>query len=215
MTAAAGLVVALGAGLVACGSEDTAGKEDGATAYVGADEVCGGLFEGALAKKLETVTGTTEFFDKGDGTDKVVEALTRGYESGHRSAAGGDLCEFSRKGGRPRDAADITFSMYAPQDLEDPSTAPGTQAYTMGKRSEARGAGASIYLACVSPELKGSSTDPLRVYGSFTNKSDAADTPEIRAANLEILHAGALSVVKELGCEGAAGLPETPVLTPK
>ncbi len=46
-------------------------------------------------------------------------------------------------------------------------------------------------------------------------ESAAPDTPETRDANLEILRTGALSVVKELGCENNAGLPETPDLTPK
>ncbi|MGW9054221.1 hypothetical protein ACWGOT_29355 [[Kitasatospora] papulosa] len=215
LTAAVGLVVA-GAGLVACGSDAETGKSTEKT-FVGADKVCGGLFDASLAKKVEAVTADSEFFDKGaGGLKEVVEALTRGYESGRSSATGADLCELSPKGGGAGDGASVTFSMYAPQDVKDPRAGSGTVFYTMGKRSEARGTGASLYLECVSPRLKGSETEPLRVYGSFTvGESDAPDTPETRDANLEILHTGALSVVKELGCENNAGLPDTPDLTPK
>ncbi|MGW1812644.1 hypothetical protein ACWCQM_03540 [Streptomyces sp. NPDC002125] len=215
LAAVVGLVVAAGAGLAACGS-DAEGK-GGDETFVGADKVCGGLFDASLAKKVEAVTTDSEFFASGTGgRDKVVEALTDGYESGRSWATGADLCELSPKGGGAGDGAALKFSMYAPQDVKDLRTAPGTVSYTMGKRSEARATGASLYLECVSPQLKGSEAQPLRIYGGFTvGESDAPDTPETRDANLEILHTGALSVVKELGCEDNAGLPETPDLTPK
>ncbi|MEF9911167.1 hypothetical protein OG893_13505 [Streptomyces sp. NBC_01696] len=215
LVAVVGLVVAAGAGLAACGS-DAEGKSTEET-FVGADKVCGGLFDASLAKKVEAVTTDSEFFYQSDeGLKAVVEALTDGYESGRSWATGKALCELSPKGGGAGDGAAIKFSMYAPQDVKDLRTDPGTVSYTMGKRSEARATGASLYLECVSPRLKGSETKPLRVYGSFSvGESDAPDTPETRDANLEILHTGALSVVKELGCENNAGLPETPDLTPK
>ncbi|MEU9057595.1 hypothetical protein AB0D13_01555 [Streptomyces sp. NPDC048430] len=216
LAAAVGLVVAAGAGLAACGSDAEAGKGAEET-FVGADKVCGGLFGASLAQKVEAVTADSEFFANGTGgRDKVVEALTDGYESGRSWATGADLCELGPKGGGAGDGAAVKFSMYAPQDVKDLRTDPGTVFYTMGKRSEARSTGASLYLECVSPRLKGSETEPLRIYGSFTvGESDAPDTPGTRDANLEILHTGALSVVKELGCENNAGLPETPDLTPK
>lgn len=62
----------------------------------------------------------------------------------------------------------------------------------------------------------GASGEPSRVRRLVGDlESDAPDTPETRGANLEILHTGALSVVKELGCENNAGLLESPDLTPK
>ncbi|MFE5240244.1 MULTISPECIES: hypothetical protein [unclassified Streptomyces] len=216
LAAAVGLVMAAGAGLAACGSDAEADKGAEET-FVGAGKVCGGLFGASLAKKVEAVTADSEFFASGtSGRDKVVEALTDGYESGRSWATGAALCELSPKGGGAGDGAKIKFSMYAPQDVKDPRADAGTVFYTMGKRSEARATGASLYLECVSPQLKGSEAQPLRIYGSFTvGESDAPDTPETRDANLEILHTGALSVVKELGCENNAGLPESPDLTPK
>lgn len=215
LAAVVGLVVAAGAGLAACGSDaDSKGTEE---TFVGADKVCGGLFDASLAKKVEAVTTDSEFFYQSDeGLKAVVEALTDGYESGRSWATGKALCELSPKGGGAGDGAAVKFSMYAPQDVKDSRTDPGTVSYTMGKRSEARATGASLYLECVSPRLKGSEAQPLRIYGSFSvGESDAPDAPETRDANLEILHTGALSVVKELGCENDAGLPATPDLTPK
>ncbi|MFE9726397.1 hypothetical protein ACFYQ5_23075 [Streptomyces sp. NPDC005794] len=216
LAAVVGLVMAAGVGLAACGSDAEADKGAEET-FVGADKVCGGMFGASLAKKVETVTADSEFFYRSDeGLKTVVEGLTDGYGSGRSWATGAALCELSPKGGGAGDGAKIKFSMYAPQDVKDLRVDAGTVFYTMGKRSEARATGASLYVECVSPQLKGSETEPLRIYGSFTvGESDAPDTPETRDANLEILHTGALSVVKELGCENNAGLPEAPDLTAK
>ncbi|MEU9359900.1 hypothetical protein AB0D35_17565 [Streptomyces sp. NPDC048301] len=216
LVAVVGLVMVAGGGLAACGS-DTGADKGAEEAFVGADKVCGGLFGASLAKKVEAVTADSEFFYRSDeGLKAVADALTDGYESGRSWATGAALCELNPKGGGAGDGAAVKFSMYAPQDVKDLRTDPGTVSYTMGERSEARATGASLYLECVSPRLEGSETEPLRVYGSFTvGESDAPDTPETRDANLEILHAGAISVVKELECEKDAGLPATPDLTPK
>ncbi|WP_326603984.1 hypothetical protein OG930_16565 [Streptomyces sp. NBC_01799] len=210
---AVGLVLAMGAGGVACGSDEKAEEDP----FVGAAEVCDGLFAGPLAKKVESVTGDTVFFSSGTkGLDNVVEALKRGYASGRSWATGAELCALSPKGGAVGDGGGLKFSMYAPQDVDDPRMSDGSELYTMGKRSEARSGGASLYFECASPQVKGSSENPLRIYGSFgRGKSDAPDTRESRDANLEILHAASLAVVKELDCENNAGLPKTPVLTPK
>ncbi|MFD9499063.1 hypothetical protein [Streptomyces sp. NPDC060035] len=204
-----------GFGLVSCGAD---GESEERT-FVGAEEACDGLFAGPLAKQVEAVTGDTEFFatgNKGKAMSNVVNALKRGYAAGRSSATGADLCELDPKGGGLGDGAGIKFSMYAPQDVEEPGGPAGAELYTMGKKSEVREGGASLYLECVSPQIKGSEKVPLRIYGGFgRGESDAPDSRRFRNANMEILHAGALALVKELGCERDAGLPETPVLTPK
>lgn len=208
-----GLAVVLGTGAVACGEGGKVEEEK----FVGAAKVCDGLFGEALAGKVELVTSDTEFFGTGTkGLENVVTALKRGYESGRSWATGAALCELAPKGGGVGDGAALKFSMYAPQDIKDPATDPGSESYAMGKRAEARRTGASLYLDCASPRLKGSSVDPLRIYASFSRgRSDAPDTKETHDANLEILHAGALVVVKELECEKNAGLPESVVLVPR
>ncbi|RPK77262.1 hypothetical protein EES45_21550 [Streptomyces sp. ADI97-07] len=211
---AVGLVLAMGVGGVACGGSDEKTGED---TFVGAEEVCDGLFAGPLASKVQSVTGDAEFFATGaKGLDNVVEALKRGHASGRSWATGAELCPLSPKGAAAGDSGGIKFSMYAPRDVEDPRTSADTESYDMGEKAESRPAGASLYFECASPQVKGSDERPLRIFGSFgRGKSDAADTPASRAANLEILHAASLSVVKKLDCENDGGLPKTPVLTPK
>ncbi|MFD3742719.1 hypothetical protein [Streptomyces sp. NPDC058629] len=212
MIAAVGLVLAMGVGGAACGS-DGGGEED---PFVGAAEVCNGLFAGPLAKKVESVTGDTVFRRSGPGRmGGVVDALKRGHESGRSWAAGAELCRLSPKGGGLRDRGVLSFSMYAPQDVGDRRLPEGWQLYTMGKQSEVGPGGASLYFECVSPQLKGSENTPLRIRGGFgRGRSDAPDTRELRDANLEILHAASLAVAEELDCKGKAGLPEKPDLRP-
>lgn len=211
--AVAGLVLALGAGGVACGSDEKAEEDP----FVGAAEVCNELFAGPLAKKVEAVTGDTVFYNRGaKGLDNVVATLKRGYASGRSWGPRAELCRLAPKGGGLRERGGLAFSMYAPQDVKDSRMSAGSVLYTMGKRSEARQSSASLYLECASPQLKGSSENPLRIYGSFTHgESDAPDTREVREANLEILHAAGLAVVKRLDCENNAGLTEKPVLEPR
>ncbi|MGW1017479.1 hypothetical protein [Streptomyces niveus] len=209
---AVGVVLALGAGGVACGS----GEEEHPQ-FVGADEVCGGLFAGPPAEMLEKVTGKTVFaWANGNGMEKVVAALKEGYASGRSWAGGALLCEPDPKGGGLGDEAGISFSMYAPQDVKDERLPAGGELYTMGLQSSVRRGGASLYFECVSPQLDGSDKTPLRIQSGFgRGKSDAPDTREYRNMNMQILHAMTLKVVKELDCENNAGLPKIPVLTPK
>lgn len=213
LLAAAGLALALGAGGVACGADEKVEEDP----FVGAAEVCNGLFAGPLAKKVESVTGNTVFYNQGaKGLDNVVDALKRGYASGRSWAGGATLCRLEPKGGGLRERGGLKFSMYAPQDVGDLRMPAGDELYTMGLQSEVGLGSASLYVECVSPQLKGSAQTPLRILGGFgRGKSDTPDTREFRDANLEILHAASLAVVKELDCENNADLPEKPVLEPR
>ncbi|QEU76680.1 hypothetical protein CP967_21580 [Streptomyces nitrosporeus] len=209
---AVGAVLLLGAGSVACAADEEEHPQ-----FVGADEVCGGLFAGATAEMLEKVTGDKVFaWESGEGMEKVVSALKEGYESGRSWARGADLCEPQPKGGGVKEEANVSFSMYAPQDVEDEGLPAGAELYTMGVQSSVRKGGASLYFECTSPRLEGSDRTPLRVYGGFgRGESDAPDNREYRNMNMQILHAVTLKLVKELDCENNAGLPKSPVLTPK
>ncbi|MEL5958622.1 hypothetical protein AADR41_28325 [Streptomyces sp. CLV115] len=209
---AAGLVMALGAGGVACASE----KEEEKT-FVGAAEVCGDVFAGPLAEMVEKTTGDKLFFAKSSkGMARVVAALKEGYESGRPWAAGDVLCLLRPKGANQTDKGGAFFSMYAPQDVEDEGLPAGYELYTMGVQSSVGRGAAAIYFECVTPQLKGSDKTPLRIHGRFARgESNAPDTREYRNLNLIILHAVSLKLVKELGCENNGGLPKAPVLTPK
>ncbi|SCF97052.1 hypothetical protein [Streptomyces sp. Ncost-T10-10d] len=209
---AAGLVMALGAGSVACASEK---KEE--KTFVGAAEVCGDVFAGPLAEMVEKVTGDKLFFAKSPkGMERVVAALKEGYESGRPWAAGDVLCLLHPKDSAQTDDGGVKFSMYAPQDVEDEGLPAGFELYTMGVQSSVGRGGAGLYFECVSPQLKGSDKTPLRIHGSFgRGVSDAPDTREYRNLNMTILHAVSLKLVKELDCANNGGLPKSPVLTPK
>ncbi|MET9917743.1 hypothetical protein ABZZ04_11745 [Streptomyces sp. NPDC006435] len=209
---AAGLVMALGAGGVACASE----KEEKRT-FVGAAEVCGDVFAGPLAEMVEKTTGDKLFFAKGSkGMERVVTALKEGYESGNPWAAGDVLCLLRPKDANQTDEGGAYFSMYAPEDVEGEGLPAGYELYTMGVESSVGRGKASIYFECVTPGLKGSDKTPLRIHGIFARgKSDVPDTREYRNLNMTILHAVSLKLVKELECENNGGLPKTPVLTPK
>ncbi|MFC4191266.1 MULTISPECIES: hypothetical protein [Streptomyces] len=209
---AAGTALALGVGGVAC----TSGEEEHEQ-FVGAGEVCGGLFSGPSAEMVEKVTGHKVFFWRsGNGMQEVVAALKDGYASGRSWAPGANLCRLSPKGAKQTDRGGITYSMYAPQDVEDEGLPAGAELYTMGVQSSVNRGGALLYFECVSPQLKDSDKAPLRIQGGFgRGESDAPDTREYRDMNMRILHAATLKLVKELDCEDNGGLPKVPVLTPK
>ncbi|MFD9289900.1 hypothetical protein ACFWBV_16745 [Streptomyces sp. NPDC060030] len=175
------------------------------------------MFAGPTAVMLEKVTGEKVFnWANENGMEKVVAALREGYASGRSWAGGADLCEPDPKGGGLGDEANVSFSMYAPQDVEDERLPAGGELYTMGVQSSVGRGGALLYFECVSPRLEGSDETPLRIQGVFgRGKSDAPDTREYRNMSMTILHTMTLKLVKELDCENNGGLPKTPVLTPK
>ncbi|GHA95547.1 MULTISPECIES: hypothetical protein [Streptomyces] len=209
---AAGLVMALGAGSVACASEK---KEE--KTFVGADEVCGDAFAGPLAEMVEKATGDKLFFAKSPkGMERVVAALKDGYESGRPWAAGDTLCLLRPKGAKQTDKGGVKFSMYSPQDVVGEGLSAGQDLYTMGVQSVVGRGNAALFFECVTPQLKGSDKTPLRIQGGFgRGESDAPDTREYRNLNMTILHAVSLKLVKALDCENNGGLPKDPVLTPK
>ncbi|MEU0129285.1 hypothetical protein [Streptomyces sp. NPDC006289] len=123
------MVLALGAGGGACASGKEPDEEH--QAYVGAEEVCGGLFAGPSAEMLEKVTGKKVFgWASGNGMEKVVAALKEGYASDRSWGRGADLCEPDPKGGNLGDKAGISFSIYEPQDVEDERLPAGGELYT-------------------------------------------------------------------------------------
>ncbi|MFI6727239.1 hypothetical protein [Streptomyces atratus] len=206
-----GLVIAVGASATGCGEEKEPPR------YVGAAEVCDGLFKGPLAKTIESVTGATSFsWTSPKDMDRVVEGLKAGYESGNRWAEGGELCVLRPKRVASADRSRIWFNMSTPEDLEVSGDPGNRRDYTMGKLSQAVPRGASLYFECVSPQIEGSKERPLRIGGRFFHSgATAQNTPEHLAANVTIVHGASLAVAKKLQCENNGGLPEKPVLKPR
>ncbi|MFD9422799.1 MULTISPECIES: hypothetical protein [unclassified Streptomyces] len=198
------LLLVVGASAVACGAE---GRPE--PPYVGAGEVCGGVFAGPLEETVESVVGAASF-DRSDtkGMDRVVEALRDGHASGRSWSSRKELCEMSPEGVNPRNVARISFWNYAPRDVGDPNLDSGGRLFAVGKEATAGRASASLYFECSSPLLKGSRERPARIAGALGAGKDRGAEVEYLAANLTVLHAASLAVAKELECENNAGLPE-------
>ncbi|MGW2110804.1 hypothetical protein [Streptomyces sp. NPDC001948] len=206
-----GLVMAVGVAATGCGEEKEAPE------YVGTEEVCNGVFKGRLAKTVESAMGASSFdWTSPERLDHVVDALKTGYESGNRWAGGDTLCRLTPKGGGRADRAGIVFYTYAPQDVVDPDVPAGGRLYTLGKRAEATPESAALYFECVSSQLKGSKSRPMRILGRLGRPKDRGQkTSDPRKVSLTLLHAVSLFLAKELECENDGGLPEKPVLTPR
>ncbi|MEV7871026.1 hypothetical protein AB0P17_34125 [Streptomyces sp. NPDC088124] len=205
-----GVVLALGAVAVACGS----GGED-ESPYVGAAEVCDGVFAGPLEKTIESVTGATSFSRlTGEGVGRVSENIKDGHASGRSWTVGEKLCKIPAKGTSSRENATIDFSIYAPQDIGDPKPREGSRFFALGTEAVASPRGARVYFECVSPQMKGSDEQPARIYAALVHVKDRGDALENLQANVTVVNAAALAVAERLDCENNGGLREKPDLRP-
>ncbi|MFE4058830.1 hypothetical protein ACFXP3_21495 [Streptomyces sp. NPDC059096] len=207
---AVGVVLAVGAVAVTCAS----GEEEKST-YVGAAEVCDGVFAGPLEQTVESVTGATSFYRlSNEGVGLVSENLKEGHASGRSWTGGRKLCEMVVKDDYGRDDATIDFSIYAPQDVGDVKPREGVRYFSLGKESFATSLGARMYFECVSPQMKGSDERPARINAGFTHAKDRGDALENLQANMTVVNAAALAVAEKLDCENNGGLREKPDLQP-
>ncbi|MFJ7996705.1 hypothetical protein ACIQ7D_06015 [Streptomyces sp. NPDC096310] len=205
-----GVVLVIGAVAVACGF----GEED-ESPYVGAAEVCDGVFAGPLEQTVESVTGATSFYRlRGEGLGRVSENIKDGHASGRSWTVGEKLCKMVPKDSNARDDATIDFSIYAPQDVGDTKPREGVRFFALGKESVASARGARIYFECVSPRMKGSDERPARIYAAFSDAEDRGDALENLKENLTVVNAASLAVAERLNCENNGGLREKPDLRP-
>ncbi|MEU4270467.1 hypothetical protein [Streptomyces sp. NPDC026092] len=195
--------------LSACGGEEEPPR-------VTAQQQCdGAIAPGAPAEALEKVLNTKRFSEAGRGwLTRTTEQITADYEARARWAKKSHRCKVGADPG-PEDLA-INFGLYHPSDLLGEVRPRGMHPYEMGIEAHAGFVRSMIFVECVSPRLKGSGERPARIRGSLdVGRPEPADTVAIREANLTVLHSAALAVVRKLGCENDAGLPEKPVLKPK
>lgn len=200
----AALVVTAGFGGAACGSDP-----EPEPSFVGAAEVCQGVFPDRMEKTVEAVTGATSFERRaGGGMARVIEKIKEGYASDRTWSTSEKLCQISAKGVSSRERTSLSFSIYAPQDVGDPRNPDGVRLFPLGKEAVAGARSAGLYFECVSPRLEGSERVPARIRGGLGKAHDRGDAVSDLVANLTVLHAGSLAVAKELECEGNGGLPE-------
>jgi len=207
---AVALVLVTSGGASACGS-------DTEESFVGADEVCGGVFDGPVHKTVESVMGSKSLYrTPSNGMDRVIEAIKDGYALGRNWAPGAELCSLLAKGAVTRDATTISFHIYDPRDVSDPEASNGGRLYRMGTLSEGNPRAAVIFFECVSPQLKGSKDHPARIGGELLNTKVRAGDPLAHSDdNLTVMHAVSLAVAKKLQCRDNGGLPDKPDLRPK
>ncbi|WP_137989074.1 hypothetical protein [Streptomyces vilmorinianum] len=199
--------------LTACGGGEEQQKEE---ERVTAIQQCDGILSPEAAKALPTVLRTERFRNMATGgVGRAVEELTSDYANGKRWSTHSYMCRVRAESGRA--ALDIDFGLYDPSDLIGEGRVINMYPYEgMGREAHAGFKRAYLFLECVSPRLKGSEEVPVRIRGRVDlDKPWPPDTVATREANLTVLHSVARAIVKELGCENNAGLPEEPVLKAK
>ncbi|MFJ2675275.1 hypothetical protein [Streptomyces sp. NPDC087525] len=216
-TRAAGAVLALSLGVSACGD----GSEDERPAFAGAEKVCDGILSDNTARAVEAMVGDKTFHGTGDDAlENTASAIKEFYaeDPGGRKYVGSkEFCAFS---GRMREAGslEITFGIYRPDDVLGTDHAEDQRLYRLGKRALAGSERSYLYFECVSPQIDGSDEQPARIDAvsrlANVGSWEVEDTRATREAHLTVLHAAALAVAKELGCENNGGLPEKVVLEP-
>ncbi|WP_225801547.1 hypothetical protein [Streptomyces sp. NK15101] len=167
--------------------------------------------------------GTKKFSEAGSGglertVNEVIEdQATEGRPPGHRA-----MCQVTAAA-TPMNKIRVNFMLYEDADLYDDGTkwtAGGRYLYGMGREANTDNKSAYLFVECTSPRLKGSDKQPAPIesvlkFDKSIKGAYPANTPATREAYLTVLHSVTLAVVKKLGCENNAGLPEKPVFTEK
>ncbi|MEU8619204.1 hypothetical protein [Streptomyces sp. NPDC048623] len=196
--------------LTACG-----GDKEPEEQRVTAAQQCDDTLSPDAGRALEAVLRTKKFVhDPRGGLNRSGEELTADYEERGRTTMHPPMCRVAVPGSLDR--LDIDFGLY---DVDEPfgDVHPrGLHAYDMGREAQSGPKKAYLFVTCISSRFNGSEQRPARIRGELTfTHSELPDTPAIRQANLTVLHSVTLAVVKRLGCENNAGLPDKPVFTPK
>ncbi|MFF6881608.1 hypothetical protein ACFY9F_00285 [Streptomyces sp. NPDC012421] len=191
----------------ACG-----GGEEPEPERVMAEQQCDDTLSPAGARALETVLDTKRFsHDPRGGLERAVTGLVEDYPDSWMRTPGHTLCRASPPTGR--DEVEIEFHLLRRDgDLPGDEHAADLHPYDMGVEALSGPRVAQLYVRCVSPRFEGSDERPALVMAELDfRRSKLPDTLPIREANLTLLHSATLAVVRKLGCEGDAGLAETPV----
>ncbi|WP_412077865.1 hypothetical protein ACLF6K_26990 [Streptomyces xanthophaeus] len=199
--------------LTACAGGDDRGKETEQSSAPG--EVCGGLFAGDAGAALRTALGSGPFQPSvggesaGDAAGKLAaEPLDDDAWREHR------LCSVHK--GSEAGIADLTVTgeRVSPAIADAPHTRPEVARYAVGRGAWADANRAVVYVDCVSSRLAGAdgSTPAVVAVSAWNRTFPQGDVAKYREANLTLAHAGAVAVVKELGCRDNAGLTDRPAV---
>ncbi|MFE0640409.1 hypothetical protein ACFW2Y_02085 [Streptomyces sp. NPDC058877] len=198
--------------LTACGSSDEPQVAQG----------CDGALSSEAVDAAESVLGTKSFQWDGSGLERTVTALIDDQAVPGHAPGTSPMCQIGTAAD-DRLGLRIAFRLYDSGDLYDDGTewtSRGRYLYGMGREASTDNESADLFVGCSSPRMKGSEERPAPLqavlrYEKTLQGSYPENTPATREAFLTILHSVTLTVVRELGCEGDAGLTETPVFTTK
>ncbi|MDX2559120.1 hypothetical protein PV371_05595 [Streptomyces sp. TX20-6-3] len=205
-------------GLALCLLLTSCGGGDGEEPRVTAARQCDDTLSPQAAAALESVLGAEEFQSvRSGGLQQSVRDLIGDQEKLDSWESHPSMCRIAPVEGKT-DLA-VEFNLYSGDaDLYAGAKLPARRFYGMGRETSSDNKTAYLFLECSSPRLKGSGEVPARIKGMLRahasrEESLPSNTAATREAYVAILHSVSLAVVRELGCENDAGLPEKPVLT--
>ncbi|MFH7599545.1 hypothetical protein WDV06_31255 [Streptomyces racemochromogenes] len=162
---------------------------------------------------IEKVTGATRFQPPEDGRAPgvawVADVLVRGYAKAEASL-GGEVCQAVPVDGKGRHRLTLGFAIESEtQRTGEHSESGGGHywEYDLGRNALALSRQAKLFFDCASVRLAGLGRPvPVMAVVSVSGGSDG-DEPELREANLAVIHSASLAMARELGCTGGGGLP--------
>lgn len=215
VSASVSTALALGLLLTACG-----GGEDQASPPA---RNCDETLAPAAVEAVGSLLGTRESDWAGTGLDRTVDVLIEDQAREGRPPGHPSMCEVTT-GASPKSGIDVDVWLNDSGSLYDDGATKwwnqGRSLYAMGREASADTKSAALFVGCSSPRLKGSDKQPTPIgaelkFDKPVKGGYPADTPATREAYLTVLHSVTLAVVKELGCDNNAGLPENPVFEAK
>ncbi|MFJ4774792.1 hypothetical protein [Streptomyces sp. NPDC088762] len=213
-------VAVVGAVLLAGCSGDGDGPS-GPAELSGAQVCPEGMLAPDAVRGIEKLTGATLFAqpEEGDsaGVRWVAGVLSRGYAK-IGASLGGQACKATPLDEKNRRKVSVSFEIESELQRTGENSESGKGhywEYDLGRNALAVSRQARLYFDCASSRLAG--PDKAVPVEASVNVSEGSkgDEPELREANLAIVHSAALAMAKELGCKNNGGLPDKLVVKEK
>ncbi|MFD4241565.1 hypothetical protein ACFWP3_08220 [Streptomyces sp. NPDC058525] len=170
---------------------------------------------------LEKVSGATVFAPPKSGESAgiawVADVLAQGYAKAGGSL-GGQACKATPLDDQNRRRVSVGFEIQSDLERTGENSESGKGhywEYDLGRNALAISNQAKLFFDCASTRLAGLDK-AVPVAGSVTvSDGSKGDEPELREANLAIVHSASLAMAKELGCKDNGGLPDKLVVKQK